>query len=78
MTQRAGGPAFPGAGPEFPQAPGMTFRDYAAVHAHTPWDPLHKMFVDTQGHEPNVGEMAEVIASFRYAMADAMLLERAK
>lgn len=89
-----GGQAFPGSymadhkdrGPVLIHEPGMTLRDYAAIHA----DLSRMQFPDTNAAAAYLGEpapddlneaidlSARVAARLRYQFADAMLAERAK
>lgn len=81
-----GGPAFPGAPAGSHGAPGMSLRDYAAIHA----DLSRMVFPDTDAAAAFLGEpapvdlneaialSARVAARLRYQFADAMLAERSK
>lgn len=78
-----GGPAFPqhqfvptggGAG-HWHQAGGMTLRDWFAGQALAGW---LASFTDTPSHPGEKPETAARTAAVSYALADAMLTERAK
>ena len=80
----AGGPAFPGSGPSYPQPSGMTLRDYFAAKAMpaliTEWGRviLHMDGKDFSGLNivNNGGGTPTSIAEEAYAMADEMLEAR--
>lgn len=71
MTENTGGPAFPypsyDEGRQVDQYPGMSLRDWFAGQA------LAGMLADSK-----VSDTVENLADLVYAMADAMLKERAK
>ena len=61
----AGGPAFPGSGPSYPQPSGMTLRDYFAAKV-----------VQTMCEEVSRYDQFQAVAKDAYKMADAMLEAR--
>ncbi len=81
-------PAFPAGWPEAGYEPsyGMTLRDWFAGTAPTPADDDVELQErldrnrnpHNDSHKPRIRSRAEIIASLRYAYADAMLAERAK
>ena len=76
-----GGPAFPEDGVS---TPGMSLRDYFAIHAPPPKDSDiefqgkldHQANPHGDSYKPKRRNLQEIIADLRYAFADAMIARR--